>query len=185
MGTGINRDWHQKGQLTSTGTGINRAWPQKGLKMKLLWTLGMNKADINRVGHQSGLLGIKRDGHQKGLTSKSRHQKVGINRPASIGRASIGVFPLALALPQILWIWCNYLFSDPRWQINTPSSRGKPSQNFYSIVLIAKGRTLWSRMEEVVVQEGSEDLQKWMHHNRYYFFKKRKIYLHIFIYFCF
>ena len=51
-------------------------------------------------------------------------------------------------------------FSDPRWQINTPSSRGKPSQNFYSIVLIAKGRTLWSRMEEVVVQEGSEDLQK-------------------------
>ena len=34
-----------------------------------------------------------------------------------------------------------------RWQINTPSSQEKPSPNFCSIVLIAKGRILWSPME--------------------------------------
>ena len=33
-----------------------------------------------------------------------------------------------------------------RWQINTPSSQEKPSPNFCSIVLIAKGRILWSPM---------------------------------------
>ena len=68
---------------------------------------------MNRVGHESGLLGIKRDGHQKGLASKksasiSRHQSAGIKRPG-INRGIPGKSRILDAKMQIFFINKNQL----------------------------------------------------------------------------